>query len=584
MNLFQRKLGFWQWFLQVMGTFLQARPLTTTLIVGATTLARITSFLALMLPLKVILLAGSDGVPRYFRFFIEPDEKLAWIVGLALAAIGLYIATLALDALTRRLALAASGEILESANELTVIHNQEEEALSCYARFCRVCAYVLFSLAALTVLLLVNKWLFLFLVTAITLEFLFSAWAVAGTDDINPGRLKAFVTEKFASYLSVLVSINFLAGFLVILAPFVLFDGGQILFAIISVLLMRQTLGTVSGAARIAVGLEKRRHRINTLVFREFQLEHKERRHSVALRDLFPKEERRHMAMESLNADKAASVDACWQDSTIPAVTTFSITVTDQAGAGTKHYQQQIYLPSRAYQLENEELLFEHIARRRLWAPEVVARFSKGPFECQICEYGQGKPLGNRWKAWEATLLLHVWACKLPDVLVDAFAASRPLLHNRLTSTLLERVELAVDTADEADLLSMVQASLPTIQSRLKTMPLYVYNPDINRNNVVFGDDAQSVLIMTWGRWKLEPLGAMLPPGISDKQLQTLLKSAREQRTDIPRELDVPDLRYVSACWNLDRLIRAGRYKAALNEMAAITEQKASLSEARQVV
>ena len=59
--------------------------------------------LALMLPLKVIIMLGSDGVPSYFRFFMTEETRDAWMLGLVCAALGMFLLYLATGAWLARL-------------------------------------------------------------------------------------------------------------------------------------------------------------------------------------------------------------------------------------------------------------------------------------------------------------------------------------------------------------------------------------------------------------------------------------------------------------------------------------------------
>src|SRR5690554_4088817 len=129
-----------RWLARVIGVFWRVRPLVTLGAVVAKVLNRVFGLLALFLPLKVIILAGSEGVPRYFQFFIAPDEKSFWVVLLSLGAVTAFVATLLLEALTKRLAEAGSLEVLEGANELAVASRLRDEARGHYAKFCGVVA------------------------------------------------------------------------------------------------------------------------------------------------------------------------------------------------------------------------------------------------------------------------------------------------------------------------------------------------------------------------------------------------------------------------------------------------------------
>ncbi|MCK0770251.1 hypothetical protein [Chromohalobacter canadensis] len=567
MNLFRQQYFFWPWFFQVMRAFFNTRPLTTAAVVILNAIGQVTSMLSTLLPLKVILLAGSDGVPRYFQFFIPLDEKSVWIAILSAGTVGLFITTSIIESASRKLAQSASSEILESANEITVIADQGEKATSYFSSFCSIVSYSAFILLVLIVLYWVNFNLLVFLLLALAVEFSFSVWAISGADDINPGKLKSTVLYKLGTYLSILKTINFLIGFFVIIYPFLVGQGYNVLFAIVSIILIRQALNMLSSLLSSCVALAKSRHRINTLVFREHQLEDREHRYSKALRDLFENKNREIMAARQFEfSDEDVHVTSEWMDSTIPAVKTFKINIENEGK--TEYYQQQVYPPNRLSNLENEAFLFSHVARERLMAPQIHSRFSVGTFECQICEFGDAVTLeGDSWREWEPKLFERIWACQPPKSLIDAYSASHKVLHKRFSDEFLSRASIAIDSGEEKTVLTTFRYHLKAIVKYLSELPVYVHNPDANRANVISSNGGEDVLVMTWGRWEILPIGSVIPGSFSDDLLTPLLDEVCTKRGDINSNLSAGDLRYANACYLMERAIRGERYKAALENM-----------------
>jgi hypothetical protein len=572
MNLLKANQSFWVWFWKAFQVLLRNRPLTTLAVVALTAIGRVTSFLAMVLPLKVILLAGSSGVPRYFAFFISPDDKWNWIVYLAIGAVLCYVLTRVLDALSEKMATSAGIDILEKANELAVFSNQEVVAREFYSRFCKVVALLLFSLAISILLLFVYPEVVVFLFAMFLLQLFFSLWVLSGSDDLNPGPLKSWVLNKYQGYLSTLQSINFLGGFFVILLPYVRGLDGNILVSIIAFLATRQMLNALNDMVTVSVRLSKSRQRVNALLFREHRLEEQQKKTHVEINDLFSKENRSRLVTEAIAEGEILSpVEACWQDSTIPSVTTFVIKV-GQPSSGKdlpQWCQMHVYSSKVANQLENEERLFDYIPRARLWAPEVVARFSESHFQCQVVEYGSGKPVGGDWKDWEASLFEHVWSITPGKPLLHAYNASQLLMHQRLNSKFIDRIDIALDNDQDRGIKEEFMASLSRLTELVEAIPLYIYNPMVNAANVVKKVDGKGVLITTWGKWKLEPIGVQLP-GLQDDDLAYMLLRVRSQRHDIPDWLDVNALYLVSACRRLESLIQKNQFKKALEVMSEI--------------
>lgn len=571
MNIFSSQMKFWPWFSKVFFTFFKARPWATLVIIMATTVGHVTSLLSTLLPLKIILLAGSEGVPRYFAFFIDPAEKGGWIIGLSIATVGMFITTSVLENISRRISQSVSSDVLETANEISVISNQEQKASSYYSRFCTILSCAIFFVLCLYVLWLINKALFLFLTVVLTLEIAFTSFAVRGEDTANPGRLKGFVIEKVGNYLATLRIINFLSGFFVILYPYLVGVDYNILFAIISMVLLRQSITMLSTLISDAIALSKAKHHVNTLVFRHHQLEKKERSLSVALRDLFPNHRRERMAAQHIDVPKGsddALVSSMWVDSSVPSAKTFKVSLHDRS-AGLPHYfQQQVFPPNAISRLNNEMFLFEHVSRSRLKAPELVSRFVEEPFECVLYQSGCGEVVSNRtWRKCEIELLTNLWSCQPPPSLVEAYAASHPMLHKQLKDDVVLRVKVAIDTEEEEKLLSDFQILMPDLLRYLSRFPVYIFNPDLKPGNVMRSANGSDFLIMTWTRWKILPLGAAVPRRYKKYQLEEVLNRVREKRRDVSDALGVEDMNCVNLCYELEKAIRGERYKAALSIM-----------------
>lgn len=574
MNLLRETENFLHWYAQVMSVFLRVRPGVTVLFIIASVISRITSLLAFFLPLKVILLAGSSGVPRYFPF-IDPAEKMAWIIGLAGGAFVCYGLTLVLDAWTDRMSARASVDIIRDANAMAVLRNQSVTAKDYYVGFCLISVDLLFVSLGFLLLAFLNTWLFFVMTLLVVSQYFLTWWAVSGEDKLNPGKLRAYVQGNLKNFLKILASVNFLTAFVVILIPFLRGVGGNILIAIISVIFLRQALGALADAANSAVRLGKDKLKVNALVFREHQLESRpELRRNIALRDMFNKHNRQRSTTDALLAanllENGVKVDVCWADSAMQPVGTLFISVSNADGENNACFYQQIFSARDIQRLENEEFLFRHATRSMLKAPEALTRFTCGDFECMVYSYGKGETVAvGEWPTWRVRLLKNLWTCMPPKSLVKDYNASRPLLYQRLNDEKIGRVFVGVDSAQEERTLQLFKESLPTLQARLQIMPLYIYNPDLTAGNTVYVNDDE-VAVMTWGRWSLEPLGAGRLDIRAEDDLVKFLPRLKEVRSDVPDSLSADDIRLAANCCYLEFHIIRQEYKAALRMMGQI--------------
>ena len=574
MNLFKETTSFSKWFFRVMRTVFRVQPLTTLLVIFMAATSRITNVLAMFIPLKVVLLAGSSGVPSYLQFLVPPDQKLPWIIGLAIGAIACYIISLVSDSLADKLSLAGSAHVLRHAQVIPMMNNQQTIAQNYYSKFCRTCADAIFVAAGMAVGFLINFWIFTFITGMMIFLFFVSALLCRSADHLHPGKIAVYTRENLGNYIKLLSSLIFLSSFVFLLVQFMTAEYSNVLMALLAFILIRQTQNVLSSSIKEAAGLYEAKHRIDALVFPNIQFLQKELPEDIAFKKLLHKQARQELAELELGRvlqldEPPELLDVTWKDTAIPGVTSFSIMLHGNNGNGTKHFQQQVFPPKQFQKLEHESFLFDHIPRRQLKAPKRVALFFTGAFQCQICATGaNGQVAAKDWAEIHHSLIRDLWSCRPPDKLVDAYCASTPLLHQCLNEDLLSWLQLAVDTDAEQQKFHRFQENLTSITKRLRELPLYIHNPDLNLNNVISLDD--DFRIMTWCRWSLEPVGVGMPANIKDEYLAQTIDAMRESRNDIPANFTAEDIKFAANCGELERLIQNKRFKTALNQIDRI--------------
>jgi len=579
MNLLRSSRDFVLWFTRVMNYFLHSRPGDTLIVSGASALCRVTSVLAFFLPLKVILLAGSEGVPRYFEGFISPADKSIWIIALAAGAVFAYIITLWLEVFAHRKAEEAGRALVNKANELTLFRDQQDRARTCFFDFCSAGAGFIFFLCGIFAGLLLAPAVFVALVFVLCIQYALTHLALLPISSA-PVFISSYIRENPGNYLKVLSSANFLAGFLLLLLPFAIGTGGNLLWAILGLIILRRILLALSTAVNDSLSLFSQQHRINALLFRGVQLTSIESRKKQLLRDYFHKSARQYTVKHHLGQimELPGPVHVQWVDSPVAGVDTFNIFIVNSDGVVERLLQQQVFSEKNVYLAKNEELLFKHLSRSDLNAQNVLVSYSEGPFRCSIREYGTGQiPLAQEWKNERSGLFERLWSCPPPPSLVRAFCKSHKMLSHRLSPDLIRRIEVAVDKEHEQAGLDRLLALLPQMKLWLAKMPLYVNNLDLKRKSTVRSSDGE-LSVMTWGRWTLEPLCTPLPSWMSQEHLFDVLDRLKKARQDIPNELDAQEIILAHRCWVLADKINRGVYKSALREIDRILDNPICLS------
>ena len=568
MTLIRNTGDFIKWYLAVLVTYLKARPITTISLVLCAVGSRITRMLSRLLPLKVILLAGSEGVPSYFQPFLAPDQKVVGLIILTAAAILCYGADFFLDGITMRLSESGSRHVAKSANEI-VLSDQLRQAQSGYSRVMELTANLVFACVGLGVIATADLWLVAFLLSFFVAIFLFTAWALRGNVYAQHRPLAHFIISDLKNYLGTLSIVSFIVSFLFIVAPFITGNSANVLVAMIAITFLRRTLGSVTSAAKMATSLISRVHEVNALIFRNHQVQRPERTDQRTMRETFAGERRLKVLADELRRrdPRIRQITSNWSDK-IGGVQAFSVRAevddtTDRA------FTVRIFPEQQLKKLDNEEFLLTNASAEALLTPKSLGRVEQLPFQMHVWEVGPSARELTReeWRHAFPQLIQAIWSYAPPSELVLAYRMSHSLLHERLSDSVVQRVSLAVDNQAAADLFDTFCGNLEGYRERIARVPLYLQNTSLNMASVLKDED--KVVVLDWTAWRLDPLGVGHMP-FRAEQLPDILAEVSDARGDCPEGVNVQDVALVRQFWILERLMTSGQYRSALRQIEAI--------------
>ncbi|WP_376695228.1 hypothetical protein [Wenzhouxiangella sp. EGI_FJ10305] len=566
MSLFRETLNALQWVQRAVCALLVLTPVAMPVFVMATLLGRIFGLLAFFLPLKVILLAGSDGVPRYFAFFIDPADKFPWIVGLSVGAVVFYLLSLLLDALSDRVAARGSAKVIAASSGISQTTDQRVESKEYYSDFGSICGSSVFFVVGMSALGFIDPALVIVIGSLLMLQYGLSAALLEFGSVLDPNPLLRLMVDRTQFYLTIFYSINFLTGFFVLLIPYLQGSQGNILFAILAILIIRQSLkGAVQVTSKIAQLYQFKTH-VDPFIFRQEKIGQRDRVVSRTFRQVFQRQAREQHVGERLISlgYKPRDLHTFYIDFGIRNSYAFKVEFFDSGSKDHVLLQQQIFSEKSVSRLDHEELLFEHVARETVLAPRLVDRFLQSGFKVQMVDFGLGAlPEDTDWSEVCETLTRHLWEVRPPESLVNVFSTSRFTLEGRLTSGFLERLTVALDSDDAIATYQTFQAYLGVIKDVLKQVPLCIHNPAVSPQFVSrFGDDEWRIMI--WHQWSIEHIGVGAPGFLQGERLESILAAVRRARGLKEDELTVDHVELARACRILEIEIERDKYNSAL--------------------
>lgn len=139
-----------RWFASVGFKVFRVVPWATCLGVVCTLVSQIASLLAALLPLKVIILLGTERIPSYFPELLQVYGKTVLIVGLGGATLVFFAIHLVAEWSIARLAAFGARKLITNSRKLALFENQELLLTRAYQRFAEALAgWVFLGLAGL---------------------------------------------------------------------------------------------------------------------------------------------------------------------------------------------------------------------------------------------------------------------------------------------------------------------------------------------------------------------------------------------------------------------------------------------------
>ncbi|WP_231757164.1 hypothetical protein [Microbulbifer elongatus] len=576
MNLVAQTKIFWSWYFRIFNTFWGVRPGVFTTVVLFSLIEKFCNLIAMVLPLKIILLASSEGIPKYFQFFMGIEYKQHWIIGLSAAAIGFHLVGFGFSAISERLAALGGAEVVAKANEINVVYGREQKLRNYYSAFCRILSSATFVFLVLSVLVWLDDTLLLALLCSLSLQYMFSVWVLRPLPQARMSRVGRFAKNELPDYLNSLTYVNFIVCFVIVLMPFVLGYPASVFSAVVSIILLRHAINAIGGIVKDCVKLWGWKDGIDPLVLRNVQVKKNESPETVSFRQLLEKSSREEWVARILpkNVLSEASVSVEWLDPPQKGINTFQATVDTSSDCKKRSFLLQVMDVRWKHLISNEQYLLKHVPHDVLLAPARVATVMEDEFAAQFLEVEDGKRASNElWRKVEKIILLEHWSYCPSRALCSGFVLSHPLLHQRVTLSFVKKVSLAIDTEDEAKVFSLFLNTYPELIRVLQSLPLYVFNPDLQRDNVIVsGGQSPKQFVTSWGRWALEPVGVKLPAGASEILLEDMIHELRQKRPTLPEDYSIFHLSLANRVFRLESMINGQKFKAALAEMSIILE------------
>ncbi|UYG01949.1 hypothetical protein OCT51_12110 [Halomonas sp. LR3S48] len=541
-----------RWSFSIGNKFFRVVPGATLAIVLATLVSQLSVLLAFLLPLKILMLLGSTGIPRYFPAAFSSVNREFLVLTLSLSAVGFYILFIMAEKVISFLSKRGADLLLERSKKIALFENQEEIASRGYQRYARSLAGSVF----LFLVAFVMAWLYpeLLMALAVYISAAFVFFAIAFS---KQGKLAAALNEAPGHVVSTATSIGFLLIFGFMVSHFLLGDPPGLLIAIISLILMRQGFSRITGLVSDLKGLYSQRFKLNALFFHGHVLVNESKKHETNFWSFLKPPQRDEWMIQLIRKiapRPIANLNIRWWQLGGQDVATFRVMGFDDEGLKNAEYLVKLFNTNRSSLAKHEATLL--LGSTVLPAFPLIDIDQVGGFHCHIFEWLPANKISQkRLKAARRQMLRDLLVVEPDEKLVSQFKRSRPPIWQRIDSRMLDRLCTVAEILD-SEYVSYVEGlrnKQPVINKRLSDLPLNIVNPE-SGPDAFHRTDQGEILVAHWGRWTLEPVGAGWPTQPEDLvRLSNSLKEAIEKRQALC-DVHVEDVSIAALMYALEKL------------------------------
>ncbi|AMD00098.1 hypothetical protein [Halomonas chromatireducens] len=570
------------WSSSVLKKFISIVPLPTLAVILLTLLSQGAKLLAFFLPLKVIILIGSTGIPRYFPSSWAAYEKEPLVLALSAASIFFFLIHFISENMASKVSEVGSSRIIAQTRKLPIFTKQNELSSEAYHRLSSSLATVVMAFS----LLVVFGAIYPRFLMAVVGYFLFITLIITVVVMTFDGG-KAFIENKSEEFSGFIFGGGFLFVFSFMVMDFLLGDGPGFMQAIICLLLSRQLFNKSQRLVKDACWLNEKKLQINAIFFSRHKFFRSvEERGNKKHQDLLRLPERPDILLHMLKkcspdiVGDESSVLCSWQQSGIKNIHLFSVKLASQASISRSYYLK-IYDSRLKKQAAHEMELLTCCYDNKLPALSLAGECQWEGYSVHLF-HGSGAEAVSRQDFNRLALdrVTTYWSISLPKKLISRYRKAHPLLPQRLDSSTIKWLSIVFNNTEHAESVALLGSLLEEIKESLSSLPVVLINPGVCPEMVFLKAD-DNFEVGHWGRWQLEPVGAGF--GIRKgwiKDLRYVFDRACEHRSDFYPSM-FPLVRLSAYCHLFEQQFNQQRYAdavALIPEMIACLPSQQSLS------
>ena len=552
-----------RWFFSLNMKFLRAVLFLTLTIVFFSLIGNIATIISFFLPLKTIILLGSEGIPRYFPSIllqVERDLLIAWLCATTLF---FFVISLLAKKVVDIIGNSVTSKLFAKNQKIILFKNQQDIAISAY----KLCSSVVASTTFVFLVMLILFWFYpsLSILIMVYAFFIFASFLILYQNSLN---FRTYLDLNFSVAMSFVSNFGFFIFFIYVVVSFLFFSPPGLIIAIISIIASRQLFSQASGAV---IGLNKllqQRHQINAIFFFGKTIIRPIAQEDKTIWSLLMPEEYKSWVNTLLRDFAPGSKEII--DIYLHYLGTPDIGALFIKDNQDSMYLVKLYETKSNFFAEKEKVLMD-VKPKGLPAGDLLASTNVGQFKAMLYQLPKGSSVARiKLITIRSEIRKRLLEVKPSKDLISRYVRSFPLISKRLNASIILRIAVATSTAEEATQLNTFVTRLPELEERLNELPLAFVNPKLDIYSLWMNELTQQPILLSWGAWSLEPIGAAWPVSLEEggekklfAELETTLSKVIKHRPEL-KDVSIKTASLAALSYALEKNCLKGNFQNAL--------------------
>ncbi|AIG02140.1 Uncharacterised protein [Pseudomonas fluorescens] len=241
---------------------IQVAPATTFIAHTAHFCAQALLIVTFLLPIKILILLGSDSIPDDLPQVFKALSKTWLITALIVLTVLSYALYLSSELVASRYSRTGAYQLMNHSSQSPASNNQRPLAVLAFCRFTRGLSAASFVTLMALVMLSIYPALF-----TITLLYIVAVTALLIVLFNRKDRIRSIVRRHHTKLLNAMSALGFLGTFAFMVVDFLYMTPVPIYIALLSLILVRQSLTRLKSMIEDAIYLKNHQQKIHALFF-----------------------------------------------------------------------------------------------------------------------------------------------------------------------------------------------------------------------------------------------------------------------------------------------------------------------------